>query len=207
MVQNKRNQQRKSSIRPHREKRKAFVIAYEGHNSEPQYFAELVKLKENLVIKPVPRKKTRSSANQVLNSMIAYLIANPLSEKDEAWIVIDRDDWPDDQINSVTNWANGVDEYHLALSNPNFECWLLYHFQDVRESTNIDKALKTHLPNYTKRNIGVNKFNQENIVDAIHRAKKRDKPPCTDWPREHGKTTVYRLVENILTNRQAIPTT
>ncbi|WP_350283777.1 hypothetical protein [Nitrosomonas sp.] len=42
------------------------------------------------------------------------------------------------------------------------------------------------------------KISQEQINDAISRAKKRDHPPCKDWPRTLGQTTIYRLIENIL---------
>ena len=41
----------------------------------------------------------------------------------------------------------------------------------------------------------------DQIDDAIRRAKKRDYPPCSDWPRSPGQTTVYRLIENILQAR------
>ncbi|MCX8506995.1 MAG: RloB family protein, partial [Alphaproteobacteria bacterium] len=92
--------------------------------------------------------------------------------------------------------------YNFALSNPNFECWLLYHFQDVFERSDIDADLKKHLPNYDKASIDVAKFLPK-INDAINRAKNRDKPPCQDWPREHGKTTVYKLVERIISDSAA----
>jgi hypothetical protein len=39
-------------------------------------------------------------------------------------------------------------------------------------------------------------FNDQNSV-AVRRARRRDNPPCDDWPRSTG-TTVYKLVENIL---------
>jgi len=35
------------------------------------------------------------------------------------------------------------------------------------------------------------------IPDAIARARRKDTPSCTDWPRCIG-TTVYRLVEKLL---------
>lgn len=38
----------------------------------------------------------------------------------------------------------------------------------------------------------------EQIGNEIRRAKQRDNPPCIDWPRTLGGSTVYRLVGKIM---------
>ncbi|NVZ10992.1 hypothetical protein HW932_17175 [Allochromatium humboldtianum] len=49
--------------------------------------------------------------------------------------------------------------------------------------------------------IDIRKISSAQIDEAIRRAKKRNHPPCRDWPRSLGQTTVYPLVENILAAR------
>ena len=46
--------------------------------------------------------------------------------------------------------------------------------------------------------IDARKITRQGIEDAIRRARLRDNPPCADWPRAIGGTTVYRLIESIL---------
>ena len=88
----------------------------------------------------------------------------------------------------------------FALSNPNFEYWLLLHFENgarIASSRDCNDRLKRHLPRYDK-GIDASMITRERIEEAIRRAKLRDNPPCADWPRATAGTTVYKLVENIL---------
>jgi len=60
-----------------------------------------------------------------------------------------------------------------------------------------------HVLNRMKKHLANNELKGTDeawlVVDkAIKRAKRRDNPPCEDWPRNPGGTTVYRLVERIL---------
>ncbi len=41
-----------------------------------------------------------------------------------------KDEWTDDQLSQLNEWAQGADNYGFALSNPKFEFWLLLHFED-----------------------------------------------------------------------------
>ena len=56
--------------------------------------------------------------------MISYL-------KREAWLVVDKDQWTDDQLIKLLEWSQKADNYGFALSNPKFEYWLLLHFEDA----------------------------------------------------------------------------
>lgn len=62
------------------------------------------------------------------------------------------------------------------------------------------ERLKRWIPDYDK-GVDTRKISLSQIDDAIRRAKKRDHPPCEDWPRSIGQTTVYRLIENIVNAR------
>ena len=48
------------------------------------------------------------------------------------------------------------------------------------------------------KNIDIRKITPDMIEEAVRRARVRDNPPCADWPRKFGSTTVYKLVANII---------
>ncbi len=116
---------------------------------------------------------------------------------------MDKDKWTDEQLAQLHQWALRQENYGFALSNPKFEYWLLLHFEDgsgVISSRDCTERLKRWIPDYDK-GVDTRKISLSQIDDAIRRAKKRDHPPCEDWPRSIGQTTVYRLIENIVNAR------
>ncbi len=103
-------------------------------------------------------------------------------------------------MNQLNEWAKESRNLGLAVSNPKFEYWLLLHFEDgkgIASSQDCGNRLKKHIQGYDK-GLKVQDFSRRRIDDAVQRARKRDNPPCADWPRAMGASTVYRLVENIL---------
>lgn len=46
---------------------------------------------------------------------------------DSLWCVIDKDKWPQDQIEELHAFCNQKSNRHLVISNPSIEIWLLYH--------------------------------------------------------------------------------
>lgn len=179
--------------------RKLFVIAVEGIKTEPQYFSIFNDDKNIISIKCLKNKKG-SSPPQVLDRMQKHLKSEGLKDSDEAWLVVDKDEWSNGQLLLLHNWSNDADNYGFALSNPKFEYWLLLHFEDgtgIANTRDCVDRLKRNLPNYDK-GIDHSKFTMERILTAIDRARQRDNPPCVDWPKSLGITTVYKLVENIL---------
>ena len=194
---------RRRFVRPlgKRRYRKMFVLATEGSKTESQYFA--IFNDQNLIVHiKFLKEKGDSAPPQVLARMRNYLDSEDLESSDEAWLVVDKDQWTDDQLSQLHEWAQEADNYGLALSNPKFEFWLLLHFEDGRGVSNsriCSQRLERHMPGYDK-GIDAKKIFDCMIKKAIERAKKRDTPACRDWPRTTG-TTVYRLVENILKSR------
>jgi hypothetical protein len=178
--------------------RKLFVIAVEGAKTEPQYFAMFNN--QQSIIRIHCLKGAHSSPPYVLKRMLNYLRREDLKMKDEAWLVVDKDQWTDDQLIKLHEWSQRDDNYGFALSNPKFEYWLLFHFEDasgIKNSRDCVERLKKYLPGYDK-SIDVRKISHEMIGNAIHRAEVRDNPPCKDWPKSFGSTTVYKLVKNII---------
>jgi hypothetical protein len=62
------------------------------------------------------------------------------------------------------------------------------------------ERLTKHHIGYDSRHktFDASKITRKMMEDAVRRAEKRDRPPCEDWPRQMGSTTVYRLVDKML---------
>jgi RloB-like protein len=176
--------------------KRLFIIIAEGTVTEQEYFKLLdddsvvrVKCLDNTKNLPPDRAPQRAKA---------YVKSEGLKKGDQAWVVIDKDSWPEEHLRELHRWAQSKPEYGFALSNPKFEYWLLLHFDDPKGITTgpqCEASLARKLPNYDKH-INRRDFDLQKIQQAVARAKTRDTPPCADWPRQPG-TTVYRLVEAI----------
>lgn len=187
--------ERKTNLRRYK---KLFVVAAEGRNTENQYFGFLGK-KNSVVRVHCIKHGDKSSPVYLLKAIEKYLKEAGLRDTDEAWCVCDTDKWTPEQLNGLLEWSKQKTNYGLAVSNPNFEFWLLLHFEDrgrVNNPGDCKTRLKQHLPEYNK-NINFTQFPDEKIREAVARAKVYDNPPCKSLPGEK-QTTVYRLVENIL---------
>jgi hypothetical protein len=181
--------------------RKLFLVAVEGSKTEPQYFALLNIGNAVVRVECIPGEEA-TSPPQVLARRKERIKKSGLAKTDEAWLVLDNDDWTDEQLIPLFEWSQASQRYGFALSNPKFEYWLLLHFEDasIASSRQCSEKLERHLPNYNKA-IDSRKFTKERILSAVDRAKQRDSPPSADWPRTFG-TTVYRLVEQIFEARR-----
>jgi hypothetical protein len=176
--------------------KRLFVISTEGCVTEPQYFNMFNNDTNVLHVKVLYNQA--SDPGSVLKEMKKHLKKFELEKDDQAWLVIDKDQWQDTQINPLYTWSTTDEKYGLALSNPMFEYWLLLHFEEpsgISSSKNCSDKLKRHLPGYKKR-IDDKKL-RPLIPGAIDRAKRQDSPPRRDWPKTTG-STVYRLVEELI---------
>jgi len=181
--------------------RKLFVIATEGDKTEPQYFALFYSRTTTVTVKCL-KSRDESSPPQVLKRMKDYIRDKELKRTDEAWLVVDKDQWRDDQLIQLYGWSIQATNYGLAVSNPKFELWLLMHFEDATGAATPRQCferLNRYLPGYDKGHIDTGKL-KPGIAAAIDRAKQKDQPPCADWPRSSG-TTVYRLVEKLMNSQ------
>ena len=119
--------------------------------------------------------------------------------------MVDKDQWTDEQLAELYRWSQTGSGYGFALSNRQFEYWLLLHYEEgvgIRSSRECQRRLREYVPNYDKV-VDAREFTKERIVQAVNRGKKRDSPPCKDWPPTAWHTTVYRIVENTLKSQSA----
>ncbi|MBF0609841.1 MAG: RloB domain-containing protein [Magnetococcales bacterium] len=181
--------------------RKRFIISTEGTKTEPGYFSLLQKFisRESINLQ-VLQGARQTDPVSVLERMVKHLQDSPARNMDQAWLVVDRDTWPIDQLNQLFTWQQKQKNYQVALSNPKFEYWLLLHFEDgnqIQSSDAVTNRLEKCCPNYTK-NIDPDKFKFDDIVKAIDRAKVRYQHSHDKKFLEMGTTTVFKLVKTIL---------
>jgi hypothetical protein len=150
-------------------------------------------------VKVLGRRRS-SSPQAVLGQMRRHLSSYQKKDGDEAWLVVDKDQWGVQDLKILHAWSQSAPYKNLVVSNPQFEYWLLLHFEDgngINSKAECLSRLKKYIPNYSKSNIPISKFTVTRVQSAIERAKLQDSPPCVKWPVKTG-TTVYRIVEKIL---------
>ena len=183
---------------PHLALKPRFVIAMEGDSTELDYFRNLRRFCPGITVDSI-KSNHHSSPKNVLKRIKEKLKSHPLESDDQAWIVIDRDQWPQDQLVELKKWVNNTKNVHIALSNPKFEFWLLLHFEDakgVQTPKACDERLKRYLTDYDK-SLNDRDFPLDLIKRAIKRAEKIVINP-QDWPNQPGTTAVYELVSEML---------
>ena len=195
------------------------IIAAEGEFTEKIYFEALRKHARNsrVHIKILERdeeNKHNSSPEYVLEQLMQYKTENPIEQDDELWLVIDRDRWTIKSISAVAQRCVQDPSYHLALSNPCFELWLILHIVDVsleseeekikiqknrREKKNTDPYLKRKLRallgSYSESNYDADQLVIQ-VAEAIMRAEALEKIKNARWPHGLG-THVYKLAKSI----------
>lgn len=94
--------QRRKFQRPLGERRykKLFLIAAEGIKTEPIYFG-LFADETSIVRVNCLKGKHESAPPQVLKRMTDHLDREGLKPSDEAWLVVDKDQWTNEQLSQL----------------------------------------------------------------------------------------------------------
>lgn len=177
------------------------IIACEGEKTEKQYFSSTIFKHHKIQIKILETNNGKSSPTHVHNRLIVFANETELKSTDQLWLVIDRDNWTDAMLSRVHSESiRGRLSPSIALSNPSFELWLLLHLKEILgesiSTRDVEQSLREALGGYNKSNINLEKFNN-NVLNAISRAKILDVNPSHRWPANPG-TRVYLLVESIM---------
>lgn len=181
-----------------------FAIATEGTEREPDYFRlfdGIDRIKVD-IIEPETQddeesseKRKASSPSKVLEKVKAYINKNQLSAEngDSLWCVIDVDCWPQDQIEELHTFCIQKDNWHLVISNPCIEIWLLYHKRaDLTDlSIQTAKDAKQALDKIEKGGYYYIKY-LPLMLNAIENASNADSNPNGYMP-ELLQTKVYQL--------------
>jgi hypothetical protein len=215
---------RRSTPSADREPERKFYFAFEGNVTEQDYFQGIKSNQRTLGISSLielillerENDDTLSHPMHVCSGLREALVSGEHTydpQVDEAWIVIDRDKQSVSagQINELKQKCS-EHYFHIALSNPTFEFWLLCHFEEVmnycrddmlrnrRESSNhkfLSKRLTEIIPNgFSKNNLRFSEF-----VGRIDLAIQQSKSFETDIDRLDASlgTNVGVLLERLKT--------
>lgn len=189
-----------------RAQRALFIIVVEGE-TERRYFENLRQLSANLTVKVSTGKSSNPRAViQEMERQIQAAKRSGLQPGDQAWIVFDQDNWSPEAIEMAWGWANERrKDRGIGFSRPQFEWWLLLHFEEGKRATTqreILDRLNTHIPDYEKGNANQLPRSEEEYNQAIARARSKVSTPLRSFDEtediQGGFTTVHFLVERIL---------
>lgn len=179
-----------------------FAIASEGSVREPEYFLPfdgIERIKVD-IIEPEPtdedgqRESVGSSPSQVLKRVQEYIDKYQLSVEngDSLWCVIDKDRWPQKQIEELHAFCMQKRNWHIVISNPCIEVWLLYHKMGdltklgIKEAKDAKRALSEIDGGYYYIKY------LPLMLDAIKNASRADSMP-DGWMPGLLETKVYHL--------------
>lgn len=172
-----------------------FAIACEGTEREPDYFRlfdGIDRIKVDII-----EDGEGSAPSKVLARVADYISENQLNAEygDSLWCVIDKDKWPQEQIEELHSFCNQKENRHLVISNPSIEIWLLYHKLANLTGLNITTAqdAKRALDGIEKGGYYYIKY-LPLMMNAIENASHADTNPDGYMP-ELLQTKVYQLGE------------
>jgi hypothetical protein len=178
-----------------------FAIACEGTVTEPGYFRPFDGIKRIMVdiiegeCDDGQQENGCSSPSKVLERVKSYIDDNQLSPEhgDSLWCVIDVDRWPQEQIEELHAFCEQKDNWHLVISNPSIEIWLLYHTQTdlsgfgIKTAKDAKRVLDKVAKYYYFKYLPL-------MPQAIENARNADSNPDSYMP-EPLKTKVYQLAQ------------
>ena len=180
---------------------KFVIIATEGAKREKEYFETLcygnqrVKI---IILAPTDEEQGKSAPKWVLERAVNYVEKFGLNEDDQMWMVIDVDRWSTAHIHEIAKESETLKNWHIAVSNPCFEIWLLLHYKEVdKKQVKSCGDLKFELGKTIKGGYK-HKIAIDNIHTAIQRAESSDSNKGHYYPNEM-ESKVY-LLAKVLTS-------
>ena len=192
------------------------IIATEGESTEKAYFEGLKQIfhSPRTHIEVLKRTDSASDPVRIMRMIDQFRSTYKVRQNyDQLWVVIDVDKWGDQKLALVSQQC-AQKKYHLAVSNPAFEIWLLLHVRGletysdeekeefilnkkVNNRSRLEQELCNLLGHYNKSNLDMSCFS-DRITTAIANSRACDIRPDDRWPNELG-TRVYILAELIIT--------
>lgn len=129
---------------------KKIYIICEGSETEKKYFKYFQGFSSNIDIIPIPSENGKTDPLKLKENAELLFFAKEdfkpkyelsIEYKDEVWFVIDTDNWNEgnkiEQLKMFcVNNNKDLEQWHLAQSNPCFEIWQFYHFNEVKPIEN-----------------------------------------------------------------------
>ena len=206
----KRDFKRKSGLRDAR----LIIIAAEGEKTEKIYFEGLKEHYKNprVHVEVLEHLLAGSEPEKIILALDHFRSEYNLRKGyDELWLVTDVDRWRE-KLAFVAQQCLQK-QYHLAVSNPAFEIWLLLHIRDLAsypaevlaeflenrktgDRTRVSLELLNLLGSYNKANLDMIYF-APRAQAAILNGRAVDQNPELRWPNRPG-SRVYLLAEKIV---------
>ena len=140
-----------------RQIRALFGIIVEGETEERYFTMDCLRDKSVRVIVNPGKPNDPPALSNAAQALIEQLKrGGELRSGDQVWVVLDKDNWTDDQLEEVFAWAaerSSQGDRGVGLCIPQFEYWLLLHFDDaygIGTQQQVLNSLKNHLPAYEK---------------------------------------------------------
>ncbi len=190
-----------------RRPRKTLLVFVEGKRTEPEYFAALKRQPDVREVASVDIRVELRSAGSVPLTLVEMAVearARSLREEgevDEFWCVFDVE-WPQNHpaLQQALSLAreNGI---HVAVSNPNFELWLVLHFQDWAGwlDNNAARRLRRNLDGATHKGVNGDLY-MPRRVDAWRRAVGLDVTHAGNgigFPNNNPSSGMHKLLASI----------
>jgi hypothetical protein len=190
---NKRNFEKKEPFRS----ASLFIIICEGEKREPQYFDFFDGLTSKIKVRPIPSTDGKSAPVHLIENAKEAEAKFEVGEDDGIWFILDIDRWRDG-IHHLHEECRNRKNWDVAISNPCFEVWLYYHFEQSLPNIQVLDACGTWkglLP--TINNGGFDSSRHPTLLEnAIANSKKNFSE--TGYLPNVGSTQIFRLGERIL---------
>ena len=156
-------------------------VSCEGAVTEPEYFEQLRPfVRDNyrlVIVKRELKEVGHSSPPHIRRKIEDYRRIRRISldPDDEQWLVFDVDSWTPEQFAETYRWAAARKKNFLGISNPDFEFWMLLHFEDPIDKLNregIYAQLRYYIPGYNKH-MPDYELTADLLKNAMDRARRR----------------------------------
>ena len=178
-------------------------VMTEGELTEPSYLSMDSMLaamrRAGVGLKLLTHHKGQTDPASLVRAMRTAMRREMVQKGDEAWLVMDVDEWTEAQFDAALSWSKTAKAHHLAVGNPKFELFLLMHFGEAKgcaSAKEVDARLKACWKEYRKR-IPAGAFTIEQVAVAVERAAQADSRPDSVMPAP-GETKFYKLLESLL---------
>lgn len=174
-------------------------ISAEGQTEKDYFSMDAFRQAELTVKFPQNIHPDRRNPTQALNRFKKETKSGHFRRDDEAWIVVDIDEWGESEFAELLKWEASDGRHHLAVSNPKFELFLVMHFDRANGCTTpakVDESLRRFMPKYDKR-LARAQFAEAQVRTAIANAESK-RASCKDPLPMPGMTDAYKLAKHLL---------
>lgn len=182
------------------------LIVCEGKKTEPQYFEEIRQYyRLNTANVKVLPSDYGTTPQQVVDFACDQCLKN--KQWEHVYCVFDRDNHPKSNFDNALKSAKATDKkykndlkqfirFTAIQSNPNFELWLLLHFDCITREISSKAAiaeLKKHLHDYNKGQSGYFNKTQDKLNIAFDHAKR-----LSAQRKQHGNENPYTAMDELV---------